>query len=96
MMRIGIDVNGVLRDTIGKFDQLYEKNLIDKDLEDSIGQTFELDMSGNTTLINEDLVNFEPYSVKYPDRSATFTTDSPLLIQFDGIGMMELQEQEQR
>jgi hypothetical protein len=28
-------------------------------LEDSIGQTFELDMSGNTTLINEDLVNFE-------------------------------------
>jgi len=59
MMRIGIDVNGVLRDTIGKFDQLYEKNLIDKDLEDSIGQTFELDMSGNTTLINEDLVNFE-------------------------------------
>ena len=58
-MRIGIDVNGVLRDTIGKFDQLYEKNLIDKDLEDSIGQTFELDMSGNTTLINEDLVNFE-------------------------------------
>jgi hypothetical protein len=58
-MRIGIDVNGVLRDTIGKFDQLYEKNLIDKNLEDSIGQTFELDMSGNTTLINEDLVNFE-------------------------------------
>ena len=40
--------------------------------------------------------NFEPYFVKYPDRSATFTRDSPLLTQFDGIGIMELQEQEQR
>ena len=44
----------------------------------------------------EDLMNFEPYSVKYPDRSATFTRYSPLLTQFDGIGMMELKEQDQR
>ena len=29
-MRIGIDVNGVLRDTIGKFKQTYEKFLIEK------------------------------------------------------------------
>ena len=36
------------------------------------------------------------YPVKYPDRSATFSRDSPLLTQFDGMGMMELQEQEQR
>ena len=47
-------------------------------------------------LLYEDLINFEHYSVKYPDRSAIFTRDSPLLTQFDGIGMMELQEQEQR
>ena len=44
----------------------------------------------------EELINVEDYPVKYPDRSATFTRDSPLLTQFDGIGMMELQEQEQR
>ena len=30
MMRIGIEINGVLRDTIGKFTQLYEKHLIDE------------------------------------------------------------------
>jgi hypothetical protein len=29
-MRIAIDVNGVLRDTIGKFKQLYEKHLIEQ------------------------------------------------------------------
>ena len=38
----------------------------------------------------EGLVNLEDYPVKYPDRSATFTRDSPLLIQLrwhwhDGI-----------
>ena len=59
MMRIGIDVNGVLRDTIGKFDQLYEKHMIEKDLDESLGQTFELDMSGNTSLIESEESPFE-------------------------------------
>jgi hypothetical protein len=59
MMRIGIDVNGVLRDTIGKFDQLYEKHMIEKDLDESLGQTFELDMSGNTSLIESEESLFE-------------------------------------
>jgi len=58
-MRIGIDVNGVLRDTIGKFDQLYEKHMIEKDLDESLGQTFELDMSGNTSLIESEESPFE-------------------------------------
>ena len=44
----------------------------------------------------EELFNFEDYPVKYPDRSATFTRESPLLTQFDGIGMIELQERERR
>ena len=44
----------------------------------------------------EELNNFEANPVKYPDRSATFSRESPLLTQFDGTGMMELQEQEQR
>lgn len=46
MKRIGIEINGVLRDTIGKFTQLYEKHLIEEDESDQ--QTYELDMSGNT------------------------------------------------
>ena len=42
------------------------------------------------------LLTFEDYPVKYPDRSATFTRESPLLTQFDVIGMMELEDQERR
>ena len=58
-MRIGIDVNGVLRDTILKFDQLYTKHLIEKEQDVFLGQTFELDMSGNTELIESKESNFE-------------------------------------
>jgi hypothetical protein len=46
-MRIGIEINGVLRDTIGKFTQLYEKHMIEEK-EDHDGQSFEVDISGNT------------------------------------------------
>ena len=59
MTKIGIDVNGVLRDTLEKFDQLYEKHLIDTDPEGTLGQTFELDMSGNTLPIDSDVEPFE-------------------------------------
>lgn len=64
MTRIGIDVNGVLRDTILKFDLVYQKNLIEKNDEEFLGQTFELDMSGNTSLINseEEDFNYEKIS----------------------------------
>ena len=37
----------------------------------------------------EELINFEDYPVKYPDKSATLTRQSPMLTQFDGIGMMK-------
>jgi len=50
MKRIGIEINGVLRDTIGKFTQLYEKHLIDKSEVDSTNQTYLIDLSGNTEL----------------------------------------------
>ncbi len=59
MMKIGIDVNGVLRDTILKFDLVYQKNLIEKKDEEFLGQTFELDLSGNTSLIESEESNFE-------------------------------------
>ena len=44
----------------------------------------------------EELINFEDYPIKYPDRTATFIRDSPLLTQLDGLGMMELEEMEQK
>ena len=59
MMRIGIDINGVLRDTIGKFTYLYEKHLIDSSEEPFAGNTYELDMSGNTELIESSNESFE-------------------------------------
>jgi len=59
MTRIGIDVNGVLRDTIGKFDQLYTKHLIEGDQDSFLGQTFELDMSGKTELIESTEIEFK-------------------------------------
>lgn len=52
-MRIGIEINGVLRDTIGKITQVYEKHLVDGYEDYSIGKTFQLDMSGNTEEIQE-------------------------------------------
>ena len=58
-MKIGIDVNGVLRDTLGKFDQLYEKHLIEKQSDEVLGQTYEIDMSGNTSLIESGVESFE-------------------------------------
>lgn len=59
MMRIGIDVNGVLRDTLTKFDQLYEKHLIEKEQDVFLGQTFEIDMSGKTEPIEHSESPFE-------------------------------------
>ena len=57
-MRIGIEINGVLRTTIGQFTQLYEKHMIEEG--DHDGKTFELDMSGNT----EELVSKEEFEYK--------------------------------
>ena len=57
-MRIAIDINGVLRDTIGKFKQLYEKHLIEENGSDFILPTYKLDISGNTE-IEEAIQPFE-------------------------------------
>jgi hypothetical protein len=63
-MRIGIEINGVLRDTIGKIAQVYQKNLIDITDEDRFEKTYELDISGNTEEISE-IVPFE-YKINLP------------------------------
>jgi len=59
-MRIGIEVNGVLRDTIEKFKQVYEKFLVDSSEQELVNQTYNLDMSGNTEEnLNSYLFNYE-------------------------------------
>ena len=58
MKRIGIEINGVLRDTIGKFTQLYEKHMIEEKDDDS--KTFDVDISGNT----KELVSSEEFEYK--------------------------------
>lgn len=63
-MRIGIEINGVLRDTVGKITQVYQKNLIDTIDEERFEKTYELDVSGNTEEISE-IVTFE-YKINSP------------------------------
>lgn len=48
-MKIGIELNGVLRDTLGKFTQVYEKHLVEQNPDYFDGKTYNLDLSGNTT-----------------------------------------------
>ena len=62
MKKIGIEINGVLRDTISKFIQLYEKNLIEENETENNLKSFNLDMSGNTDLVIEE-ENFK-YEIK--------------------------------
>ena len=44
----------------------------------------------------EDLANFVGYPIIFLDSTATFTRYSSLSTQLDGIGMMELEEQQRR
>jgi hypothetical protein len=60
MKKIGIEINGVLRDTISKFIQLYEKNMIEENETENNLKSFDIDMSGNTDLaIQEENFKYE-------------------------------------
>ena len=69
MKKIGIEINGVLRDTIEKFKLFYEKSLVDTEPIDQQIKTFELDLSGNT----EEIVTQE--SFKYEIMSDVTSLD---------------------
>lgn len=69
MKRIGIEINGVLRDTIEKFKQIYEKHLIDSNDFESVDKTYAISFSGETdevTEINEDVINWFEYKILSP------------------------------
>lgn len=55
-MKIAIEINGVLRDTIEKFKQVYEKHMIDENLDESYvpPTTFNIDESGNTKSVESE------------------------------------------
>ena len=48
-MKIAVEINGVLRDTIEKFKQVYEKHMIDENLDETYvnPNIFEIDENGN-------------------------------------------------
>lgn len=49
MKRLAFDVNGVLRDTIGKFTQLYETHLVDTNDVEQVEKTYNIEFSADTT-----------------------------------------------
>ena len=70
MKKIGIEINGVLRDTISKFTELYEKHLVDSHLYESTDKTYEIEFSGDTdevVEINENIgINNFEYKILSP------------------------------
>jgi hypothetical protein len=70
MMRIGIEINGVLRDTVGKFTELYEKHLVGSTDYESVDKKYEITFSGETDEViemNENLtVNSFEYKILTP------------------------------
>lgn len=66
MTKIGIEINGVLRDTIGKFRSLYERYLIESPQFNEQTYDMNLDLiSGDTTEIIENLNHLESTEFKY-------------------------------
>jgi hypothetical protein len=64
-MKIGIEINGVLRNTIGKFKDLYEKHLLDSTEFESNDKTYEITFSGDTEEVTEMNENVDVNLFKY-------------------------------
>lgn len=62
-MKVAIDLNNVIRDTFGKFTQLYQKHLIDEYEDELVNQTYRLNSLGDTEL--ETKIPFK-YETKLP------------------------------
>jgi hypothetical protein len=65
MKKIGIEINGVLRDTISKFTELYEKHLVDSHFNESTDKTYEIEFSGDTDEVIELNENVEVNNFEY-------------------------------
>ena len=65
MKRIGIELNGVLRDTLEKFKQVYEKHLVDYNDVEVTDKTYELTFSGETQEVDSLVENTNLTKFKY-------------------------------
>jgi hypothetical protein len=75
-MKIGIEINGVLRDTIGKFKQLYEKHLLDGvDFEDNTYEMVFSELTGETENTTELIKEIKPDPFKYEILSEVTSLD---------------------
>jgi len=75
MKKIGIEINGVLRDTISKFTELYEKHLVDSHLNESADKTYEIEFSGDTDEVIEFNENIEVNNFEYKILSPVTSLD---------------------
>ena len=75
MKKIGIEINGDLRDTISKFTELYEKHLIDSHLNESTDKTYEIEFSGDTDEVIELNENVEVNNFEYKVLSPVTSLD---------------------
>ena len=75
MKKIGIEINGVLRDTISKFTELYEKHLIDSHFNESTDKTYEIEFSGDTDEVIELNENVEVNNFEYKVLSPVTSLD---------------------
>ena len=75
MKKIGIEINGVLRDTISKFTELYEKHLVDSHFNESTDKTFEIEFSGDTDEVIELNENVEVNNFEYKVLSPVTSLD---------------------
>ena len=75
MKKIGIEINGVLRDTISKFTELYEKHLVDSHLNESTDKTYEIEFSGDTDEVIEFNENVEVNNFEYKVLSPVTSLD---------------------
>ena len=75
MKKIGIEINGVLRDTISKFTELYEKHLVDSHLNESTDKTYEIEFSGDTDEVIELNENVEVNNFEYKVLSPVTSLD---------------------
>ena len=75
MTKIGIEINGVLRDTISKFTELYEKHLVDSHLNESADKTYEIEFSGDTDEVIEFNENIEVNNFEYKILSPVTSLD---------------------
>jgi hypothetical protein len=75
MKKIGIEINGVLRDTITKFTELYEKHLVDSHFNESTDKTYEIEFSGDTDEVIELNENVEVNNFEYKVLSPVTSLD---------------------